>query len=207
MDFPTLATTSPNAADLEPYRIQVGDRLAVRFYRNPELDQEAIVRPDGKISLPFIDDVLCAGLAPNDLDHQLTRRYAGELTIPDITVVVLEFGNQRAWVTGQVMRPGMIDVRGPMTVYAAIKQAGGFDIGAKIDQVILIRKVADDEYHGRAIDLREVEYGRAPMEDVPLRGGDMIHVPNKAIANMGEWVNLYIRNLLPISPTTIIRGF
>jgi protein involved in polysaccharide export with SLBB domain len=207
MDLPTRAMTSPNPADLAPYKIQVADRLAIRFYRNPELDQEVVVRPDGKISLPFIDDVLCAGIAPQDLDRLLTTKYAGELSIPDITVIVLAFGAQKIYITGQIFKPGMIHLDGEKTVYQAIKQAGGFDIGARRTHVVLIRRMPDGEYAGHRINLKEVEYGRNPGADVPLQAGDMIHVPNSVISNMGEFTTMYIRNLLPVNPTTVIRGF
>lgn len=207
MDFPTVATASPDPATLPPYRIQVADRLSIKFYRNPELDAEVIVRPDGKISLPFIDDVLAAGLGPQDLDRLLTKKYAGELSIPDITVIVLEFGAQKVYVTGQVFKPGMVALNGEKTMYQAIKEVGGFDIGARRTACVLIRKNADGEYVGRRVNLEEVEYGRDPGADVPLQPGDMVHVPNSAIANMGEFVTMYIRNLLPVNPTTVIRGF
>jgi hypothetical protein len=52
-----------------------------------------------------------------------------------------------------------------------------------------------------------VEYGRSPENDVPLQPGDMVHVPNSAVANIGEFVTMYIRNMLPVNPTTVIRGF
>jgi len=207
MDFPTVATASPDPAALAPYKIQVADRLSIKFYRNPELDQEVVVRPDGKISLPFIDDVLCAGLGPQELDRLLTKKYAGELSIPDITVIVLEFGAQKVYVTGQVFKPGVVELVGEKTMYQAIKEVGGFDIGARRTACVLIRRMPDGEYVGRSVNLEEVEYGRDPGADVPLLPGDMIHVPNSAIANMGEFVTMYIRNLLPINPTTVIRGF
>ncbi len=207
MDLPTTASSSPEPADLPAYRIQIADRLQIRFYRNPELDQEVVVRPDGKISLPFIDDVLCAGSTPRDLDRLLTKQYAGELSIPDITVIVLEFGAQKVYVTGQVYKPGLYELIGQKTVYQLIKEAGGFDIGARRTHVVLIRRMPDGEYIGRRLNLKEVEYGRDPGADVPLQPGDMVHIPNNAISNMGEFVTLYIRNLLPVNPTTVLRGF
>ena len=101
----------------------------------------------------------------------------------------------------------MVELVGEKTVYQVIKQVGGFDIGARRTNVILIRKMPDGQYVGRSINLKEVEYGRAPGNDVPLQPGDMVHVPNSAVANIGEFVTMYIRNMLPVNPTTVIRGF
>src|SRR5262245_59044784 len=95
----TMATARPESA---AYRIQNGDSLAIRFYRNPELNNDVVVRPDGMISLPLIDDVPAAGTSPQDLGKTLEQRYQGELATPDVTVIVAKFGAERIFVGGEV---------------------------------------------------------------------------------------------------------
>ena len=196
---PTMATER-YTTQLPPYQIQVGDALAIKFYRNPELDQDVVVRPDGNISLPFIDEVHCAGLTPEQLDKEITRRYVGELAIPDITVIVSAFGGHRVYVDGMVAKPGMVPLAGGLTMASAIASAGGFRNEAIRQQVILIRRDAEGKPVGHAVDMRVVQYGQEPDNDVLLQPYDIVYVPRSKIANANLWVQQYIRDMLPIHP-------
>ncbi len=191
------------------YHLQVDDLLTVRFYRNPELDQDARVRPDGKISLPYVDDVAALGLTPNELDANLTAAYTGELATPDVTVIVVEFGAQRVFVGGMVEAEGLIELRGEMTVVQAIKTAGGFNRWARRDQIVLMRRDGVGNVTAYALDLRDIENGKNPEQDVMLHANDVIHVPRSAVANVNLWIDQYIRENLPINPSTItaVAGF
>lgn len=197
---PTMATERYEITKLPPYRLQVGDSLAIKFYRNPELDQEVIIRPDGKISLPFIDEVTCAGLTPAELDAEITRRYHGELAIPDITVIVSALGGHRVYVDGQVEAPGMVELSGGMTMLGAISSAGGFTPEAIREQVILIRRDAAGKPVGHSVDLKKVIFGQESEGDVLLQPFDIVFVPRSKIANANLWVQQYIRDMLPIHP-------
>lgn len=197
---PTMATERYEITKLPPYRLQVGDSLAIKFYRNPELDQEVIIRPDGKISLPFIDEVTCAGLTPAELDAEITRRYHGELAIPDITVIVSALGGHRVYVDGQVEAPGMVELSGGMTMLGAISSAGGFTPEAIREQVILIRRDAAGKAVGHSVDLKKVIFGQESEGDVLLQPFDIVFVPRSKIANANLWVQQYIRDMLPIHP-------
>lgn len=192
-----------------PYRMQVDDLLTVRFYRNPELDQDVRIRPDGKISLPYVDDVPAAGLTPVQLDDYLTNAYTGELATPDVTVIVVEFGAQKVFVGGMVESEGVVELNGEMTVLQSIKAAGGFNRWARRDQVVLIRRDPQGNVQAWAIDMRKIESGEHPELDVMLAPFDIVHVPRSAIANVNLWVDQYIRENLPVNPSTIanIAGF
>ena len=189
-----------------PYRLQVSDLLTVRFYRNPELDQDVRVRPDGKISLPYVDDVQAAGLTPDELDNQLTAAYTGELATPDVTVIVVEFGAQRVFVGGEVESEGIVEIEGDMTVYQAINAAGGFNTYARRDQVVLMRRDGEGNVKAWSIDMREIASGNRPDLDVMLRPFDVIHVPRSAIANVNLWIDQYIRENLPINPSSALSA-
>lgn len=197
---PTLATERYDITRLPEYRLQVGDELAVKFYRNPELDQLIRIRPDGKISLPFIDEIECAGMTPAELDREITRRFVGELAVPDITVIVTQLGGHRVYVDGEVVRPNMVPLAGGMTMLGAISSAGGFTPRAIREQVILIRRDASGEPVGHAVDLKKVIFGKSPEGDVLLQPFDIVYVPRSKIANANLWVQQYIRDMLPINP-------
>lgn len=185
---------------LPPYRIQVADRLSVKFQRNPELDQELVVRPDGRISLPFLDEVQCAGMTPYELKLELERRYTGELAVPDITVLVSGFGGNRVFVDGEVKTPGMLQLAAGMTMLDAIASSGGFTIGGLREQVILIRRDEGGNPIGHSVDLKKVALGQESEGNVLLQPFDIVYVPRSKIANAGIWVQQYIQNMLPIRP-------
>ena len=195
---PTMADEQYNVSRLPPYRIQVADRLSIKFQRNPELDQELIVRPDGRISLPFLDEVQCAGMMPEELKAELERRYKGELAVPDITVVVSKFGGNLAFVDGEVKTPGMVQLAAGMTMLDAVASSGGFLATGLREQVILIRRDDSGKPVGHSVDLKKVALGKDAEGDVLLQPFDIVYVPRSKIANAGIWVDQYIREMMPI---------
>lgn len=199
--YPTLAENP--RPPLEPYVLQVGDELAIKFYTNPELNEEVIVRPDGMISLQLINDVLAAGRTPAELDADLTKRYKGELADPQVSVIVRKAAGNHIYVDGQVGKPGEVTLVGGMTLYEALQQAGGLLEGAHRKQIILIRKGPDGRPVGRAIDIRPIQDGVDPSVDVPVRPFDIVDVPRSKIAAVDLFVKQYIRDALPIQALPI----
>ena len=195
----TLAVQSLDAARpaAAPYRIQTGDSLAVRFYRNPELNNDVFVRPDGMISLPLVDDVQAAGMTAHELGRDIEERYQGELAVPDATVMVTKFGGQRIWIGGEVETQGELELVPGLTLLSAIQKAGGLKNSARIEQVILIRRDSDGRPSGASVDLTEVYGGVHPERDVALEPYDVVVVPKSAIANVNTFVEMYITRNLP----------
>jgi len=196
--FATLASTTGAQRGLTPYVLQPGDQIGVKFYTNPELNEDVEVRPDGMISLQLIDDVRAAGLTPAALDAELTKRYTGELANPQITVMVRKSSSQRVYVGGEVGAQGVIRLTGGMTLFQAIQKAGGFTKTAHRKSVVLIRQDANGKPVGRLVDVREVQTGAHPENDVPLQPFDLVFVPRSKIANVDVFVEQYIRDALPI---------
>lgn len=199
--YPTLQENPAPAA--VPYVLQVGDELAIKFYTNPELNEDVKIRPDGMISLQLIDDVQAAGRSPADLDAELSRRYTGELADPQISVIVRTAAGHRMYVDGEVNKPGVVDVVGGMTLYQAIQVAGGLLDTAHRKQIILIRKGPDGQSVGRSIDVRGIQRGSRPGDDIPVRPLDIVYVPKSKIATVDLFVKQYIRDALPISTLPI----
>jgi protein involved in polysaccharide export with SLBB domain len=184
---------------VEAYTLAPGDVLAIKFYRNPELNEEELaIRPDGHISLQLIDDVPAAGLTPAALSRELSRRYDPELQDARVNVIVKTFANNRVFVSGEVGQQGVLDLSAGLTLYQAIQQAGGFLKTANRRQVVLIRRHDRDSASGYAVDLRDVENGAHPQDDVPLAARDIVVVPRSMIANVNVWVEQYVRNNLPV---------
>jgi len=197
------AATAPEPA---PYLIQVADHLAVKFYQNPDLNEELIVRPDGKISLQLIGDIQAAGVAPAALAANIENAYRAELSAPHVSVLVRELGG-RVYVGGEVGKPGVVPLTANLTLVQAVQEAGGFLPTAHLSQVVLIRRDASGGPIGHAVDVRPVIGGMKPDEDVPLQPFDIAFVPTSKIANVDLWVKQYIRDVLPIQPGFALPAF
>src|SRR5438270_1483316 len=123
---------------LPEYRIGIEDVLDIAVWNVAELQKTVPVRPDGKISLPLVNDVVAAGLTPMELRDQLTKKIAVYVQNPDVSVVVREIRSQKVSVLGQVKAPGRYDVKGPSTVLDALALAGGLtDFAARRRSTIL----------------------------------------------------------------------
>ncbi|MEJ0048619.1 MAG: polysaccharide biosynthesis/export family protein [Rhodospirillales bacterium] len=109
-----------------PYRVQVGDELAVRLFLTPELNEDVTVRPDGRISTQLAEAVPAEGRTPEAIAVALRTGYASELRDPRITVEVKSYAPVRVYVAGEVFTPGEITTAGPPpTLLAAVARAGG----------------------------------------------------------------------------------
>jgi polysaccharide export outer membrane protein len=180
-----------------PYRIQRGDALAIRFYRNPELNIDLVVRPDGMISLPLINDVAAADATPQELGRHLEELFTRELAVPDVAVIVTKFAGQRIYVGGDVTTPGEQELPTGLTMFGAITKAGGFKNSSRVNQVILIRKDKDGKLGGASFDLTDVQGGTHPERDVMLEPYDIVVVPRSAVGNVNTFMETYITRNLP----------
>ncbi len=179
------------------YRMHPGDEMDIKFFFNPELNQTVFVRPDGRISLPVVDDVQAAGLTPSELDALLTQIYARELRKPMVTVIVRTFTGRQVYVGGEVGRPGVVQLGTRMTALQAVINAGGFLNTAKPEATLVIRQggAADAPIPIR-LDLEESIDGETTMGDIQLYAGDVVYVPKSHIANANLFVKQYISDLL-----------
>ncbi|MEM8960669.1 MAG: polysaccharide biosynthesis/export family protein [Acidobacteriota bacterium] len=201
---PPIAEAPLPEATPQPYRLQPGDLLEIKFWAAPELDEEVRIRPDGAISLPFVDDVPAAGLTPAELDAELTKRYARELALPEITVMLRDAVGYSVWVAGEVASQGAIAWERPITLSQAILTAGGITSEARMREIVLIRTLPDGERIARSIDLKPVLTGENPNLDPILQPSDVVWVPSTTIANVNRVVDQYVNGILPLRPVLTI---
>src|SRR5262249_24573654 len=157
--------------------------LDVRFYKTPELNVEVPVRSDGKISLDPIGDIQAAGLSPEALSKALSKKYAGELTDPRVTVIVRQFGGQ-VFVGGEVKNPAATPYANGLTALQAIAAVGGFLDTAQRNSVVLIRRDATGAYRGYKLELDKALTGEDMSQDVSLMSYDIIWASKSGIANV-----------------------
>ena len=178
------------------YKLESGDEIEIKVFEIPELADRVRVRPDGKISLLLLDDVQAAGLTPAELDQILTKGYSAFYLNPRVTVIVRAFANQRVYVGGEVNQPGMLQLAGELSLLSAVLEAGGFRPSAKRSSVILLRK-GEGGPQVRRVNLDEMLAKGSP--DIELQPFDVVFVPKTFIARANQFVQQYIRDLLPVA--------
>jgi polysaccharide biosynthesis/export protein len=199
---PTAVRNNNNADRPAPternprYKICRDDVLVLTFPLSPELNQKVIVQPDGFISLQGAGSIHIEGLSVPGVIDAIRKAYAGTLHDPIVDVDLADFQKPFFTVLGQVGKPGQYDLRYDLTVTQAIAVAGGFEPTAKT-QVFLYRAVSANWAEVRELKIKDLLNGRNINEDVHLRPGDMIFVPEKAITNFRK----YVPYSMGLSPT------
>jgi protein involved in polysaccharide export with SLBB domain len=194
------------AEPIADYRLRPGDKIEVKFFYHPELNESMIIGPDGKISLQLIDVVLAAGLTPSQRDEVLTKEYARYLENYSINVIVREYSGLKVYVGGEVHTPMFVALKGNMTVLQSIFAAQGFRETAKPENVIVLRKSPDNKPGAIAIDLAAVMSGEHLENDIYLRPSDIVYVPKTTIAKAGKFVDQYVRKVLMLDQVVIGAG-
>ena len=195
------AQEKPSAPETKPetgaYILQRGDTIEIKVFNVAELDSTVTIRPDGKISVMLLDDVQAAGLTPARLDEILTTGYAPFYLDPKVTINVKSFSNLKVYVGGEVGQPGLFALLGEMTAGRAVIQAGGLKGTAKPEHALLLRNSGQGTPVSTRVDLKEVFRGAKP--DIALMPFDVIFVPKSRIAKVDDFVDRFIRQMIPIS--------
>jgi polysaccharide biosynthesis/export protein len=197
-----FAQEAASASKRSPYLLQIGDELAIRVFNCPELDQVVRIRPDGNISAQLVNDIPAEGITPTALAEILTHKYSEFYQAPRVSAIVMSFANQKVFVGGEVLQPGPIPLIGRMTALSAVIQAGGFRPSARSDELILVRNDGHGNRTVRSIDLKHIKENASG--DLPLQAFDMLYVPQSRISKADQFVDRYIRQLLP---GTLTGGF
>jgi polysaccharide export outer membrane protein len=176
---PAAATdkASPVPATTDPaYVIGPEDILDINVWKEPDVSRVVPVRPDGRISLPLINDVQAAGLSPQQLAGSVSEKLKKYLNGPQVTVIVTGMNSQRVFVVGEVLRAGAFPMLPGMTVLQALSSAGGFSTFADVKKIHVVRL-----RNGKQIEIpfnyREVVKGDNSEQNVKLEPGDTIVVP------------------------------
>ena len=158
------------------YVIGPDDVLTVVFWREKELSSEVAVRPDGKITLPLVNDIQAAGLTPEQLRDELTKAAEKFVEGPTVTVVVKQINSRKVFVTGMVSKPGPYPLMGPTTVLQLIATAGGLHEFADKKNIQILRTVNGKQTAIR-FNYEDVRKGKNLQQNIELKPGDTIIVP------------------------------
>jgi polysaccharide biosynthesis/export protein len=164
------------AANDDTYVIGPEDVLNVNVWKEAEVSGSVPVRPDGKISLPLLNDIQAAGSTPMQLTNQITEKLKRFLTDPHVTATVTAVNSRRVYIIGEVARPGAFPLQPNMTVLQALTSAGGPSPYAKTTKIYMLR-TENGVQTKVAFNYKEVVKGRSTEQNVTLKPGDTIVVP------------------------------
>lgn len=169
---PTQAVATSDPA----YRIGAQDVLRIDVWKEAEISRSVPVRPDGKISLPLLNDVQASGLTAMELANVITEGLKKFITSPQVTVSVSEINSRRVYVTGEVTRPGAYPLLPNMTVLQALTSAAGFTQFARIKSIYVLRTESSKQAK-HPFNYKDVVNGKRPEDNIMLQPGDTIVVP------------------------------
>jgi protein involved in polysaccharide export with SLBB domain len=182
------------------YRIEPGDTLQISYTFHPEMKQDAVVQPDGKISATLAGPLTVGGLTTAEVENLLKEHTSKRLRDPEVVVSISDYAPKSVYVSGEVGKPGLIPYQKGLTPLQAITAANGFQDTAMAESVILVRTGGrGDEIVTRKLNLLETVTD-GTKEPLHLAPHDIVYVPKTAIANADLWVKQHIRDLLPINP-------
>jgi polysaccharide biosynthesis/export protein len=157
------------------YVIGADDALHISVWKEPDLTATLPVRPDGKISMPLLDDVVAAGLTPMQLSASIRDKLKKYIADPRVTVVVTAMNSRRVFVTGEVQHPGATPLLPHMTMLQALSTAG-FTQFANLKGIYVLR-TQNGRQEKLPFNYKEVVKGDHPEENILLKPGDTIVVP------------------------------
>jgi polysaccharide biosynthesis/export protein len=167
----------PQAPHVDPdYKIGPQDVLQIDVWKEPEITRAVPVRPDGKVTLPLLNDIQAAGLTPEELGRVISEGLKKYINNPQVTVSVSAINSRRVYVTGEVARPGAFPLLPNMNVLQALTSAGGFTQFAKIKGIYVLR-MAGSQQVKLLFNYKAVISGKKPEDNIQLQSGDTIVVP------------------------------
>ncbi|WBQ08912.1 polysaccharide export protein [Hyphomonadaceae bacterium ML37] len=192
------ARFEPWESGSSPYRVFPGDTVTVTIHTAQELSGDYLVGPDGRANLPLAGAVMVAGSTAPEAANLIAQRYVRTLRDPIVEVRPAAFGSQRILVGGEVASPGLFDLPSQrIGVLEATVLAGGLTIRARRSEIVVLRRAANGGLMMRTVNLSRAQRGE-PADAVPLSRFDIVFAPRRGIAEVNDFIELYVRNILPI---------
>ncbi len=189
------------------YIIAIGDELDVVFLYHSDLTtQELIVRSDGRISLPYVGDVMAAGYRPMQLDSVLTNHFSEILHDPNLSVIVRSSAEKMVYVLGEVQTPGGYPFKTNVSLLQSIALASGLKSSGKADHTVVIRREGVTRIIGVEVDVTAITRGEALQQDFMLRNNDIVYVPKKRLHSVKDFMEA-INTIISPPIQVYLRGW
>jgi len=170
------ATVSQVQVNDAEYKIGAQDMLRIDVWKEEQLSRIVPVRPDGKVTLPLLNDLQAVGLTPMQLADVISVGLKKYINNPQVTVTITEINSRRIYVTGEVARAGAFPLLPDMTVLQALSSSGGFTQFAKLKNIYVLR-MEEGKQVKHPFNYKDVVSGKKPEQNILLQPGDVIVVP------------------------------
>jgi polysaccharide export outer membrane protein len=158
------------------YRLHPGDQVEAAVWKEPDLTRTVIVRPDGKFTFPLAGEIVAAGRTVAQIQEDIASRLIKYIPEPVVTVSVTQIEGNRAYVIGQVNKPGAFVMNPSLTVLQALSLAGGTTPYASVNDIIIIRN-SGGKSQSLPFRYSEISRGRNLEQNIRLESGDVVVVP------------------------------
>jgi polysaccharide export outer membrane protein len=158
------------------YTVKPGDMLAISVWKEPDLQKETLVRPDGAFSFPLVGEVDAKGKTVADLNKTLSQRLAKYISDPVVTVAIQEIKGNKVYVIGQVNKPGEFIMNPSVDVMQALSMAGGTTPFASLGDIVVLRRTPGGK-QSLPFRYNDVVKGRKMDQNIDLQAGDVVVVP------------------------------
>jgi polysaccharide export outer membrane protein len=170
-------TSAPGTVVPTDYVIGPDDVLSVLFWRDKDMSvEEVVVRPDGMVTLPLLNDIKAAGHTPEQFREEVAKAAGQFIEDPNVTIVVRQINSRKVFVTGQVVKAGTFSLTSPTTVMQAIAMAGGLSEFARASDIVVMRTVGG-KTQTLKFNYKDVIRGRRLEQNIQLQPGDTVVVP------------------------------
>jgi protein involved in polysaccharide export with SLBB domain len=200
--------TAGRSVSSQPYQLRPGDDVTVRFYYNPQLDEDLRVRPDGRISLSLVGELQAAGKRPDQLSADVTDAYSHYFVKSNAVVILRHSADDVVFVAGEVRNPGQFNIeQGARMVLDCLALSGGVTDSATLRSVILVRRSGDAQHPlVTELNLSRALSGSDAGQNIALAPGDLVYIPKSGLADTNLAIHLFLLNNLNLS-TSGSAGF
>lgn len=179
------------------YRVGMMDEIEIRVRYHDRYNDKVTVRPDGRITLVDIGDIFILGKTPSEIDRIVTQAYSLFIHDPEVTVSIRNFAGLSVYVFGEVRNSGIYDFQPNMSILQVLAMAGGSVRGAKLNSVVLLRRLETDRPQAIKLDLSRGAIQAGKSHDLYLQPRDIIYVPRTFIASAVEFLDQVYDGILP----------
>lgn len=174
--LPGFFTTSAQAQQPTDYQLHAGDQIEVSIWKEPDLQREVVIRPDGKFSFPLTGEINAAGRTVDQIRTDIESRLKKFIPEPVVTVSVTGIEGNRIYVIGQVKEPGSFMMNPQVNVLQALSLAGGMTAYAAANDILIIRRSGGNQ-QTLVFRYNDVSRGRSLEQNIQLESGDVVVVP------------------------------
>lgn len=173
------------------YKIGAGDVLEVVFFSHPEQNRFVTVRPDGRITLPYVGEMVARGKEPAALSEEIETAYSEVLVEPQVDILMSKMGG-RYYMIGEVQSSGEFEYEKPITLMQAIARAGGYTDDARLTNFIVIREDGEGGRFAAILNMREYMSSPEKYGDIYIQPEDIVWIPKD---NISRWDNATAKSL------------